>query len=67
MKITSPSLLRPVLAAKIIFFTIVFIIYGSIVCKGGITTYSIPKGETVYDGYHLMVDGQSVPVYSCRV
>src|SRR5512137_672601 len=39
----------------------------SLTCKGGITTYPIPKGEAVFDGYQLQVDGQPVAVYSCRV
>jgi hypothetical protein len=35
--------------------------------KGVITTYPVPKGETVYEGYHLQINGQPVEVYSCRV
>ncbi len=34
---------------------------------GDVTNYPIPKGESVYDGYQVQIDGQSVAVYSCRV
>jgi hypothetical protein len=51
--------------AIIMAFTAFFCV--SLTCKGGITTYPIPKGEAVFDGYQLQVDGQPVAVYSCRV
>lgn len=32
-----------------------------------VTTYPVPDGEAVYDGYQLRIAGQPVEVYACRV
>jgi hypothetical protein len=33
----------------------------------GVTTWPAPAGEVLSEHYHVRVDGQSVPVYACRV
>jgi len=36
-------------------------------CREPVSTFPLPEGEEVYDGYLLRVNGQPVDIYKCRV
>jgi hypothetical protein len=67
MKQNCTTFFQPTFITKAVFMSVLAIFFVSSAFKGVITTYPVPKGETVYDGYQLQINGQPVEIYSCRV